>query len=110
MENKLRNGDYVPDGNGGVVRLTGKDALLQRALFCLQCRRGAFPPLPELGSRLYLLPRQKPAHRRAFAIQAAQQALEPLRLRVNDAEVTANADGTLTVTVDLEGETLEVTV
>ena len=50
-ENLLRGGDYVPDGFGGFVRLQEEEALLERALFKLTCRRGAFPFLPELGSR-----------------------------------------------------------
>ena len=110
MENKLIDGDYVPDGNGGIVRLTGNEALLQRALFCLQCRRGAFSPMPELGSSLYLLHRQKPSQRRSFAMEAAEQALSPLGLRVCDATVTETADGTLAVTLFLEDGTLEVAV
>ena len=52
METKLLNGDYVPDGLGGVARCQGADALLERVLFRLTARRGQFPPLPELGSRL----------------------------------------------------------
>lgn len=112
MENKLVNGDYVPDGLGGIVRLTGNNALLQRALFHLSCRRGAFAPLPELGSELYLLPRKKPADRRAFATTAAQQALTPLGLTVSDAEVMRQLDGIFVVTLTLENSdtTLEVTV
>ena len=53
MELKLINGDYVPDGMGGVVRCAGADALLERVLFRLTARRGQFPLLPDLGSRLY---------------------------------------------------------
>ena len=41
MELQLKNGDYVPDGRGGAVRLTGDAALLQRVLFRLSARRGA---------------------------------------------------------------------
>ena len=35
METKLVNGDYVPDGLGGVERLSGADALLGRVLYRL---------------------------------------------------------------------------
>ena len=35
MEIKIQNGDYVPDGLGGVVRCQGTDALLERVLFRL---------------------------------------------------------------------------
>ena len=51
----LRDGDYVPDGQGGLRRAEGTDGLLQRVLFQLSARRGSFPFLPELGSRLYAL-------------------------------------------------------
>ena len=42
-ENLLRGGDYVPDGFGGFVRLQEEEALLERALFKLTCRRGGVP-------------------------------------------------------------------
>ena len=47
----LRNGDYVPDGTGGLRRTEGREALLEQVLFRLTARRGTFPFLPELGSR-----------------------------------------------------------
>ena len=53
MELRLEQGDYVPNGAGGFQRLEGAEALLQRVLFRLTARRGQFPFLPELGSRLY---------------------------------------------------------
>ena len=60
MEFLLRDGDYVPDGAGSLVKLTGAEEVLQRALFRLSARRGSFPLLPELGSGLYLLGREAP--------------------------------------------------
>ena len=59
MELKLRDGDYVPDGAGGFVRCAGAEGVLQRALFLLTCRRGAFALLPDVGSRLYTLAGEK---------------------------------------------------
>ena len=50
MEIKLVQGDYVPDGLGGVQRCKGSDALLQRVLYRLTAHRGQFPLLPRLGS------------------------------------------------------------
>lgn len=64
MELILRNGDYVPDGVGGLRRAAGQEALLQRVLFRLTARRGAFPFWEDLGSRLWQLgrlPRQPAA-------------------------------------------------
>ena len=80
-ENLLRGGDYVPDGFGGFVRLQEEEALLERALFKLTCRRGAFPFLPELGSRLRELGRLRPSARNAAARQYAAQALEGMPTR-----------------------------
>ena len=51
----LRGGDYVPDEMGGLRTVEGAEEVLQRVLFQLQARRGSFPFLPELGSRLYRL-------------------------------------------------------
>ena len=90
MELQIQNGDYVPDGLGGFRRLTGGEALLQRVLFRLVPRRGAFPFMPELGSRLYLVLREKPAARQALAEQYVADR------------------GLLTVRLDWQGEALAV--
>ena len=114
MENLCVNGDYVPDGFGGFTRLQGTQALLQRALFKLCCKRGSFPFLPELGSRLYMLGREKPAARSDCARQDAAEALSGMGVAVTQAQVTSLPDGKARVTVQLRCEdetaTLEVTV
>ena len=76
MELKCVKGDYVPDGKGGVCRLTGAEEVLGRVLFRLTARRGGFPLLPGPGSRLHLLLREKPSARQALAGQYVVQALE----------------------------------
>ena len=48
----LRNRDYARDGNGGVTVVSGGEALLNEARFRLTARRGSFPFLPRLGSRM----------------------------------------------------------
>ena len=103
MELLLRDGDYVPDGAGGLRTAEGDEALLQRVLWKLAVRRGSFPFLPGLGSRLHELPREKPGARRAAARQYAAEALadEP-GLTVRDARVSAGEDGAMMVTVELE--------
>ena len=111
MENLLRNGDYVPDGFGGFVRLHGEEERLGRALFRLTCRYGAFAFLPSLGSMLYALGKEKPSVRAAAARQYAEQALDGTGYTVTDASVTALPDGYAAVTVQLrDGQTLEVRV
>ena len=75
MELFLDRGDYLPDGKGGFVRATGGKELLQRVLFKLTARRGSFPLIPELGSRLYLLPREKKSR---WAVLGGQYVAEAL--------------------------------
>ena len=110
MELQIQNGDYVPDGLGGFRRLTGGEALLQRVLFRLVPRRGAFHFMPELGSRLYLVLREKPAARQALAEQYVAEALAgESGLRVTEVSLAQEGDrGLLTVRLDWQGEALAV--
>lgn len=50
MERTLIDGDYVPDGAGGLKESDGAEEVLARVLFRLTARRGAMPFLPGLGS------------------------------------------------------------
>ena len=108
----LRNGDYVPDGTGGLRRTEGREALLEQVLFRLTARRGTFPFLPELGSRLWQLG-QPAARRQSAAEQYVAEALaaEP-GLTVEQVILTESGGGRAQVTVGLtwQGETLSVTV
>lgn len=112
MALKLRNGDYVPDGVGGLKRTEGREALLQRALFRLTARREAFPFLPEMGSRLGQLGAVPPAQRQAAAAQYAAEALEDEALEVESVELTSGAGDACDLTVHClwQGEPLPVTV
>ena len=76
MELAMQNGDYVPDGVGGLRRVSGREALLQRVLFKLAARRGAFPFREDLGSRLWQLPKLPAAQRQGAAAQFVAEALE----------------------------------
>ena len=103
MELLLENRDYVPDGHGGLTGLRGVQALLARILFQLAARRGALPFQPELGSRLYLLRRAKPAQWESLARQYVAEALARER-EVAVTEVTVRAEGErLWVEVSLRG-------
>lgn len=113
MAVQMENGDYVSDGRGGIRRLAGADAALQRALFLLTMRRGSFPLLPDTGSRLHLLRREKPSARAALARQYAVEALAgESDLTVTDISVAEQEPGTLTLTVALswQGKSLSATV
>lgn len=110
MEQKLMDGDYVPDGTGGLTALTGGEEVLARVLYRLTARRGALPFLPQLGSRLYQLGREKPSLRQALAAQYVAEALrEEQGLAVRGVELEQSGDtGLLTVRLDWQGESLTV--
>lgn len=113
MELLLKDGDYVSDGTGGLVGVTGAQEVLQRVLFRLQARRGAMPFLPELGSQLYRLPKEKAAACRAVAQRYVAQALETEReVAVTGVELHDLENGRVMVTVMLEwrGEPLTASV
>ncbi len=74
----LKDRDYTADGNGGVAVVRDGEALVNEALFRLTARRGSFPFLPELGSRIYQLRREKPSAWDALARQFAVEALTGL--------------------------------
>lgn len=107
----LKDRDYVADGNGGVAVVRDGESLLNEALFRLTARRGSFPFLPELGSRMEGLRREKPSAWGALARQFAVEALDDLAdVTVTDAAVRLERDA-LMVTVGLlwQGEQLSVT-
>lgn len=110
MELFLKRGDYLPDGQGGVCRATGKEELLQRVLWKLTVRRGSFPFLPELGSRLYTLARHKPSDWQGLAEEYVAQALTgEENLRIDRVDVTRAAEGLdVTVRLNWQGEDLTI--
>ena len=112
MELKIKDRDYAPDGMGGLQRVSGKEELLQRVLFRLTARRGGFAPLPTLGSRLYLLGREKPGNRQAAAKKYVAEALEgEAGVAVEDVSLVYGSDmSSLLVRLRYEGETLELAV
>lgn len=112
MELKIKNGDYVSDGAGGLVRVGGWDELLQRVLFRLSVRRGSFALAPELGSELHLLWREKGESRAAAAKQYAAAALaEETGVTVSDVTLERKGDLlALRVALLCEGEERSVGV
>lgn len=117
MSLRLEERDYALDGNGGVAaEVDDGAALLNEVLFRLTARRGSFPFLPELGSRMYQLRREKPSAWESLAGQYAAEALAGLTdVTVTGARVSRTEgglsvavellwqDSPLTVTVQLEG-------
>ena len=113
MELKLQNGDYVPNGAGGLERVTGQEELLQRVLFRLIARRGAFPFQETLGSRLWQLGRTGTATRQSAAEQYVAEALEEeTGLRVDAVTLTEKGGGVTELTAEMtyEGQALSVTL
>lgn len=113
MELKLSQGDYIPNGLGGFERAEGVQEILERALFKLTARRGAFPLLPKLGSRLHLLSREKPGNRLAAAKTYIAEALaDEKELTLDSLTLEDMDDGAvrLTIWLDYEGETLNLSV
>lgn len=108
----LRNGDYVPDHHGGLRRAEGQEALLERVLFRLAARRGTFPFLPALGSRLWKLGQVPGAERQSAAEQYVVEALEEETELSVDQVALAELGGTrarLTVELTWRGQPLQVT-
>ena len=112
MELKIKDGDYVPDGMGGLQRVSGREELLQRVLFRLTARRGGFALAPSLGSKLYLLGREKPGNRQAAAKKYAVEALDgETGVTVEDVSLVYGGEMSgLRVKLRYEGEALELTV
>ena len=98
MELKLINGNYIADDSGGFVTVAGVEEILQRVLFKLTAHRGGFPLLPELGSRLYLLQKEKRRNRESTARQYIMEALqEEADLTLEDLKIQEQ-DGVLNLT------------
>ena len=106
---KLRDGDYCPQEGGGFIRAEGVEALLERVLFKLQVRRGSFPLMPQLGSRLYLLPRAKASAREALGASYAAEALAGEEVAVTRTEWEKESRR-LTVFLRWQGEELSASV
>lgn len=107
----LKDRDYTADGNGGVTVVSDCEELIGEVLFRLTTRRGSFPFLPELGSRMHQLRREKPSAWDSLAQQYAVEALADLpETVVTGAQVSQEGDR-LEVAVELlwRGVSLRVT-
>ena len=111
MELKLKNGDYIPDGCGGMERGGGAEEVLARVLFRLTARRGGLPLLPELGSRLQEDMRERPSARLTAARQYVAQALEQEDVEVTDVTLTQEGErAEIAVFLRWQGEDLSVRI
>lgn len=103
MVNKLNSGDYVAVGSS-IARAQGQEAAFCNALFRLQCRRGSFPFLPDLGSRLWMLGRERPADRAVLARQYCAEALSGSGVRAENVCVREQGGALLVETELRQGE------
>ena len=94
MELKLKNGDYIPDGVGGLAEGSGAEEVLARVLFRLTAR----------------MLREKPSARLAAARQYVVRALEGENVTVTDVRLEDEGrSARLTVSLLWQGEALSVT-
>ena len=113
MEMKLVDGDYVPDSGGsGFETVSDCEETLARVLYKLTARRGAFPFFPTLGSRMWMLCREKRSSRQSAARQYAAEALsDEDGIRIEDVTVTEKNDGlTVHAEIGYEGATYALTL
>lgn len=80
MDLKLdfENRDLAKGRQGWPVPIEGADEAAQRLRLRLMIRRGSFRLDPELGSRLYALPRGDSRQMERFAREAIEEALSPM--------------------------------
>lgn len=102
MELKLEQGAYVAGPTGRPETVTGAWETAQRVMMRLTARRGGFAPLPDYGSRLYLLPRTaKPSQWETAARQYIAEALtEETDAAVTQVRLTPLEDQGLRIDVE----------
>lgn len=109
MDLMIGNGDYIPDGKGALTLAQGADGMLQRVLYRLAVPRGSFLPLPEFGSNLAYLTREKPSTWVALAGKYVQEALvEEQDVELNYVEIGSVEENKVSLMVHLwyRGEAL----
>lgn len=107
----LREGDYVPDGQGGFQRAEGAEEVLERILWKLTVKRGSFPFLPRLGSRLHLLNRVPVKERETVAAQYVHEALADEEVTIREVKLKREEERSLLqLKLDRQGEELTATV
>lgn len=96
MELKLVNGDYVPDMEMGTgfETVTGIDEIFQRVLFKLKVQRGSFPLIPDLGSDLWKIHKEKKSNRESAAFKYIAEALQnESMINIKNVTVSDTHDG-----------------
>lgn len=107
MELTIRDGDYCLDNSGNLSTSTGSQEVLERILWKLTVHRGSFPFLPTLGSRLYLLGREKASTRQSAAEIYVAEALADEEVDITEVSLI---DDTLVIYLLWQGESLTATL
>lgn len=106
MDVYLQDGDAVFDGAGDLVRVTGLQEIIARAIFRLKLKRGSFPYNMQLGSELHKLDLYKLD--RITLLSVIRDALDGMgELEVVDVEKTVDYENKilyLTVYINVSGE------
>ena len=105
----LKDRDYALNQAGELAGASGAQAVLEEVRFRLTARRGSFPFLPELGSRLSLLRREKPDQWASLALRYAAEALSELEVTVTGVQMVQEEDR-LRILVELEWQGLPLSV
>jgi len=111
MELRLENGKYLVGKHGELLSVSGREEKLQRILMRLTARRGAFPLLPDYGSRLHQLGRAKTGQRKQLAAQYIAEALqEEDGVTLSDLALGQSGDRlTLEIWLQVDGEPASMT-
>lgn len=108
MEMKITDGRYVPAEQYGLSTVDGAQELAQRIIMKLTAKRGQFAPLPDYGSRLYLLQTVKPSMRETLVRQYVAEALsDESGVELEALELSYEGDrADLSLTFVYNGETI----
>ena len=110
MELTMENGGYVSGKNGRLKTVSGEEEKAQRIMMRLIAHRGAFPLMPEFGSRLYTLTGTKNSEIRQLAVQYISEALESESgVSISDIEAQRSGDElTLEISLSVDGDHVTV--
>ena len=113
MDTALNNGEFLLDGRGRPVQISGVQEILQQVLIKLTLKKGSFIYDPNLGSELYTLQSTK-GNLQANALMVVKEALKDMpAVVVENVNVELTNDGenmNLTVLMSINDQMEEVTI
>ena len=112
MDTAISNADFLLDGRGRPVVISGMQEILQRVLIRLTIQKGSFIYDPDLGSRLFTLKSTR-GDIKQQAINLVREALSPMtEVTVEDVVIDRVGEENLSMKVILStnNETGEVAI